>query len=248
MLLAERIELRPTIEQANYLNQAFGCKRHCYNQLLAHFPQEEVKWSKRAGYLKYKELQSEFEFYQEVSSRVTRNMIDDLDQAFEHFFRRVKNKEKAELPRFKKKNVKESFALRESAKFDVIGKKLRLKKLKTRIKMRQSLKLEGVAKQVTISKKAGKYFACILVETDSYQTQYTNRKKSVGVDLSIKHLATLSTGENFESNQYLKKNLKKLAKLQRNLFCKQKGSNRRARAKLKVAQLHYKIRNQRQAV
>ena len=56
--------------------------------------------------------------------------IDDLDNAFKHFFRRVKAKQKAGFPRFKKKDLRDSFALRESVKFDVIGRELRLEKLK----------------------------------------------------------------------------------------------------------------------
>ncbi|NVZ11833.1 transposase, partial [Allochromatium humboldtianum] len=53
MLIAHKIELRPTPEQAAYLNQACGARRHCYNQLLAHFSQPGVKWSKAAAYQHY---------------------------------------------------------------------------------------------------------------------------------------------------------------------------------------------------
>jgi|GEM_PF-5309486 len=42
--------------------------------------------------------------------------------------------------------------------------------------------------------------------------------------------------------------LKKLKKSQQQLSQKQKGSNRSARAKLKVAKLHFRISNQHQAV
>jgi putative transposase len=50
MLLAHKIELRPTPEQMVYLDKACGSKRHCYNQLLAYFSQPENKWSKNAAY------------------------------------------------------------------------------------------------------------------------------------------------------------------------------------------------------
>ncbi|WP_217807393.1 helix-turn-helix domain-containing protein [Methylomagnum ishizawai] len=36
MLLAHKIELRPTPEQAEYLDRACGSRRHCYNQSLAY--------------------------------------------------------------------------------------------------------------------------------------------------------------------------------------------------------------------
>ena len=97
MLLAHKIELRPTPEQREYLDKACGSRRHCYNQLLEHFSQKDEsgqwvnKWSKAAAYQYYiTVLRVKFPWYSEVSSRVTRNAIDDLDNAFKHFFRRCK--------------------------------------------------------------------------------------------------------------------------------------------------------------
>ena len=249
MLLAHKIELRPTPEQAVYLDKACGSRRHCYNQLLAHFSKPENKWSKTTAYQYYiKVIRKEFQWYSEVSSRVTRNAIDDLDNAFSHFFKRLKTKQKCGFPRFKKKDVRDSFALREKAKFDVVGRELRLEKLKTKIEMRQALRFQGTAKQVTISKRAGKYFASFLIETNEYNSNDTNRQASVGVDFGIKDLAVLSNGEIFAANQTLKTSLNKLAKLQKNLAKKVKDSNRRTKAKLKVQKLHFRIAKQRQAV
>ena len=106
MLLAHRIELRPTPKQAEYLDRACGSRRHCFNQLLAHFSREGVKWSKSAAYQYYiRILKPQFEWYNEVSARVTRNAIDDLDAAFKHFFRRIKAGQKPGFPRFKRKDI-----------------------------------------------------------------------------------------------------------------------------------------------
>ncbi|BBL77420.1 RNA-guided endonuclease InsQ/TnpB family protein [Methylomagnum ishizawai] len=248
MLLAHKIELRPTPEQAEYLDRACGSRRHCYNQLLAHFKQTGAKWSKWAAYQFYiGELRVRFPWYAEVSARVTRNAIDDLDNAFRNFFRRVKAGEKPGFPVFKKKGVHDSFALRESAKFDVEGRELRIEKLPTRIKMRQRPRFTGPTKQVTISKRAGKFYAAILVDTQDYDPKAPDGD-IVGVDFGVKSLAVLSTGETVPANQKLKAGLKRLARLQRNLSRKQKGSNHGARAKLKVAKLHARVSNQRKAV
>jgi len=138
--------------------------------------------------------------------------------------------------------------VRESAKFDCVGRELRLEKLKTKIEMRQPLRFQGTAKQITISKRAGKYFASILVETNDCNRNDNDRQASVGVDFGIKELAVLSTEKVFAANQKLKANLKKLAKFQRNLAKKIKGSNRRAKAKLTIAKLHFRIAKQRQAL
>ena len=247
MLLAHKIELRPTQQQADYLDRACGSRRHAFNQLLAHFNQDGVKWSKKVANEKYKELRLEFPWYAEVSQRVTRNTVDDLHNAFSHFFRRAKNGEKAGYPKFKKRGLHDSFSLREKPKFDVDGRTLRIEKLKTRIKMRQELRFTGTPCQVTISKRAGKYFASILVDTQDYDTKHPDQE-SVGVDFGIKDLATCSDGQTFAANQKLKHSLKRLAKKQRALSRKTKGSNRYAKAMQAVAKLHYRISNQRLAV
>lgn len=248
MLLAHKIELRPTVEQIQYLDMACGHRRHCYNQLLAHFSQKGNKWSKAAGYQYFmKVIRPAFPWYNEVSSRVTRNAIDDLDNAFRHFFRRVKTGQKPGFPRFKRRGVRDSFALREAEKFDADGRELRIEKLKTKIKMRQRVRFTGKAKQVTISKRAGKYFASILVDTNEYDPHDYNREAVGGVDLGIKELAVISNGTIFPANQCLKSNLNRLARLQRQLARKKKGSNRRAKAKSRVVKLHFQVARQRSA-
>ena len=115
--------------------------------------------------------------------------------------------------------------------------------------MRQRLRFDGQTKQVTISKRAGKYFASILVETEQYNPKDMNRQSRVGVDFGIKALATLSNGVVFGANQKLKASLKKLKIYPSTCEARgRKGSNHRARVKLKVAKLHFRISNQRQAV
>jgi putative transposase len=254
MLLAHKIELRPTPEQRDYLDRACGHRRHCYNQLLEYFSQKDEvgqwvnKWSKAAAYQYYiKVLRVEFPWYAEVSSRVTRNAIDDLDNAFKNFFRRVKNGEKQGFPRFKKRDHKDSFALREAEKFDVEYKQLRIEKLKTWIEMRQPVRFGGKLKQVTISKRAGKYFASFLIETIEYNPKDVDRQPSVGVDFGLKSLATLSNGESFPVSQPLKRSERKLKKSQKKLSRKVKGSNRRARAKLQLQKQHFRVVRQREA-
>ena len=86
------------------------------------------------------------------------------------------------------------------------------------------------------------------MDTDDYNPNDVDRQKSVGVDFDIKELAVLSTGKVFSANQKLKASLRQLAKRQRNLSKKVKGSNHRAKAKLWIQKRHVRIANQRQAV
>ena len=68
---------------------------------------------------------------------------------------------------------------------------------------------------------------------------------SIGIDLGIKDFCITSNGEKIENPKYLKKSLDKLAKLQRELSRKTKGSSNRNKARIKVARLHEHIANQR---
>lgn len=259
MLLAHKIEIRPTAAQADYLARACGSRRHCYNQLLAHFQQPGVKWSKAAAYQQFiAVIRPAFPWYNEVSGRVTRNAIDDLDNAFRHFWRRVNTnkpanpkaktfRERFGYPTFKKKGKAESFALRESGKFDVSGRTLRIERLPGRVKMRQPLRFAGKNKQVTISRQAGKFYASVLVETEDYNP-HAPEGEAVGVDFGVKSLAVLSDGTVFPANQKLKANLKRLKRRQRRLSRKRKGSNRSAKARRSLAKLHKRVADQRRAV
>lgn len=58
MLLAHKIELRPTPEQEQFLFQSVGVRRFTYNALLAHFKQDGVKWNKKAANDKLKDFES----------------------------------------------------------------------------------------------------------------------------------------------------------------------------------------------
>lgn len=251
MLLAHKIELRPTPEQEQFLFQSVGVRRFTYNALLAHFKQDSVKWNKKAANDKLKDLKSEHAWMQDVSARTSRNVIDDLDNAFKKFFKNVKAGKKPGFPKFKKKGVSDSFSIREQQKFDVNGRMLRIEKLKTRIIMRQRLRLNGTAKQCAVSFSGGRWFASILVdcaESPWNPIDTNTRKPSVGVDIGIKSLAVLSDGTEIPANQPLKRQLKKLAKLQKQFARQKKGSNRRSITKRKIARLHFFVTEKRKAV
>lgn len=251
MLLAHKIELRPTPEQEQYLFRSVGVRRFTYNTLLDHFKKDGVKWSKKAANSKLKEIKEEHVWMLDVSARTSRNVIDDLDNAFNKFFKNVKAGKKPGFPNFKKKGVRDSFSIRENPKFDVKDKTLRIEKLKTRIKMRQRLRLNGIAKQCTVSFKGGRWFASILVDCSDAPwrpIENATRKPSVGVDIGIKSLAVLSDGTEIPAATPLKRKLKKLKRLQRKFERQVSGSNRREITKRRISKLHFFVCEQRQAV
>jgi putative transposase len=190
----------------------------------------------------YKSLKQEFIFINDVSSRVSRNSVDDVEIAFRNFFsKRTKH------PQFKKKGIRDSFSIREKEKFSVKGRELRIEKFGSLIRMRNTLRFVGLPKQITVSKSGGKWFVSVLVDTQIQTTQ--KRKPScVGVDLGISTLATLSSGLKFVNDRVLTRQLKNLKNLQRRLSRKIRGSNNYKKLRLKISKLHYYIKCKRQAI
>ena len=105
---------------------------------------------------------------------------------------------------------------------------------------------DGRVLRMTISQHAGHWYASLTVERDDTSaTRKAPRGGTVGVDLGVKALATLSDGTVIENPRYLKKSERKLKKAQQALSRKAKGSNRRAKARVKVSRLHAHVANQR---
>src|SRR5699024_5149807 len=102
----------------------------------------------------------------------------------------------------------------------------------------------AVPSQVTVSKDAaGRYHISILVEETI--TEHPPTDAIVGVDAGITTLYTLSTGEKITNPRHEKKDRTRLAKAQRVLSKKAKGSANRAKARLKVARIHARIADRR---
>src|SRR5712692_5409955 len=97
---------------------------------------------------------------------------------------------------------------------------------------------------VTISKDgANRYFVSILVEDDIKRLAVVN--KMVGLDLGIRSMVALSTGERVGNPHYFAKDEQRLAKAQRRHAKKKKGSKNREKARLKVAKIHARIADRR---
>ena len=102
----------------------------------------------------------------------------------------------------------------------------------------------GKIGHITVTQtKTGKFFACIAVETAVAELPETG--KSVGIDLGIKDLLVTSDGRKYNNQRYLKQLEKQLARAQRRLSRKPKGSNRREKQRIRVAQIQERIANQR---
>jgi putative transposase len=246
MLKAYKYRLYPNKEQELYLQKTFGCTRFIYNKMLADriksYNENKDLDIKQIKYPTPSSYKVEYPWLKEVDSLALYNAKMNLYIAYKNFF---KNKAVG-FPKFKsKKDNHKSFTTNnQNGTVYIKENKIKIPKLKTMIKIKQHRQFSGLIKSCTISQKpSGKYFISMLVDTENIQLPKCDNK--IGIDLGIKEFAITSDGEFFSNPKYLKKSLKRLIKLQKNLSRKKKGSNNRNKARLKVAKLHEKIFNQR---
>jgi len=243
---AYQYRIYPTDEQKKIFAQTFGCARFIYNWALrlrtdAYYEhQERVSYADTSARLTDLKKQPEYTWLNDVSSVPPQQALRHLDRAFRNFF-----EGRAKFPTFKKKHGEQAAEYTTSA-FKWDGKQLTLAKMDTPLNIVWSRPLPKGAKPTTVTvtkDTAHRYFMSILVEEDIKPLPVVN--KQVGLDLGLKSLVILSTGEHVGNPKYFTKDEKKLAKAQRRLAKKKKGSKNRAKARLKVARVHAKIADRR---
>ena len=177
-----------------------------------------------------------------MDSLALANAQMNLDKAYKNFFR----DKSVGFPKFKsKKTNRFSYTTNnQNGTISVEESFVKIPKLRSKIKIVLHRQFKGLIKSATISKTpSNQYYISILVDTEN--TQLPKNGNSVGIDLGLKEFAVCSNGDRFDNPKNLRKYEKKLAKLQKDLSRKAKGSNNRYKARLKVAKLHQRIANQR---
>lgn len=243
---AYRFRFYPSPEQELILARTFGCARFAYNHMLRLRTDAWMQRQERIGYhessaaLTALKKQPEYAWLNEVSSVPVQQALRHLQTAFANFFAK-----RNRYPQFKRKDGPQSAEYTTSA-FKWDGQAIKLAKMEAPLDVRWSRPIPKAAKvtTVTVSKDpAGRYFVSLLCD-DAVASKPESDGK-VGIDLGLTHFAILSTGDKVAAPNTFRKNEAKLAKFQRRLAKKTKGSNRRKKAKLKVAKLHAKIADSR---
>jgi putative transposase len=192
--------------------------------------------------------QGELSWMYAVSKCAPQEALRNLDQAFAHFFRRVKEKRagrsvKVGFPRFKsKKNGLGSFRL--TGAIHIFDDAIQLPRLgRLRLKERGYLPASGIhLLSATVSEGGGHWFVSVQAEVETPDPEATG-KPAAGVDLGIRRLATVSDGTGIENPRALKSRLRKIKRLQRVVSRRQKGSANRRKAVAKLANAHLRVAN-----
>lgn len=247
MLKAYKYRIYPNNEQKIQLSKTFGCCRFVYNNTLVYRKEKYEKEKKsisKTDCNNYcnRELKKEYEWLKEVDKFALTNAIYNMDSAYQKFF-----KEKAGYPKFKSKHHKyKSYTTNftnNNITVDFENNKIKLPKLK-KVKVKLHRSFDGQIKSATISEvPSGKYYVSILVETNHKELSHTNC--NIGLDLGIADLCITSDGKKYKNPKIIRKYERILAKLQRQLSHKEKGSKNYNKARKKVALCYEKITNTR---
>ncbi len=245
-----KFRIYPNSTQTQQIQRTFGSCRYVYNHFLAkkreQYAEDKTTLSYNACSALMTSMKKEIEWLREVDATALQSSIRDLDTAYQNFFRRVKGGEKPGFPHFKsKKNNRKSYKTKKVGEnIAVLDKHIKLPKLGL-IKCKVSKQIEGRILNATVSQNpSGKYFVSVCC-TDVEVEPLPSTGAVVGVDLGLHDFAITSDGIKHPNHKHLRKSEKKLAKLQRQLSRKTNGSNRRNKARIKVARLHEKVANQR---
>jgi len=242
---AYKFRLYPNKQQEAMLDLTLETCRHLYNLALADrknaYEVEGVSrnYEDQAAMLTVEKKDGNFKG---VFSQVLQDALRRLDKSFKAFFRRVKAGEEPGYPRFKGQGWYKSFTYPQAG-FKLEGSKLTLSKIGS-IRIFKHREVEGKIKTCTIKKdKLGRWHAILVSEIED--VPQIESKTAIGVDVGLKNMVALSTGETVQYPRYYVRAEQKLAVAQRDLSRKKKGSSNRRKAKIKVARLHQKIQNHR---
>lgn len=244
VLKAYKFRIYPNLDQQTKLNKTFGCARFVWNALTANF--NAYGGEHYVEKLTTTHLKEKFEFLGEVSAAALQQKSMDFNATKEQFFNKNR-KSKIGIMKFKKKNVsRESYRLpNQKFKLDQDNQTIRLEKIgSVPVVLDRTIPEDADYRSVTVSKTpSGKYFVSVLVKINVTLAPLTG--KSVGIDLGLKDLFILSNGDVINNPRWFRESQSKLARAQRHLSRKTKGSNRYNKQRVKVARLHEKVVNQR---
>jgi putative transposase len=179
------------------------------------------------------------EWLAQVPATCLTQCLRDQDAAFRNFLAR-----RARYPRFKRKSTSGSLRFQDVGAAWARGI-VSLPKLGA-LKLAESLPEVERPDLATLSRDAaGRYHVSFCAQVESSLLPITHRV--VGVDLGLRNLATLSTGEKIPNPKRYHARLRYLRQQQRCLARRQTSSRRREKQRLRVARAHARARQERQA-
>ena len=259
---AYKTELKPNNKQRTALLQHAGSARWAYNWGLT-----QVKAAVAAGtkipsaITLHKQLvilkhisaeQGGHSWLKDCSITVTNEALRALERAVWDCLNQKKTGNQKGFPQYKSRKRDGIGSFKLIAPSSCSGRNIKLPKLgQFRLKEAGHLPECGPVKgktaanikllSTTVSERAGHWFVSVAVEEEIGDPQPNPSLPILGCDVGSRKLAVTSDGSIYQNPKALTRSLKQLARLQRAVSRKIKGSKNQEKAKKRVATLHYKI-------
>jgi putative transposase len=251
VLVRYRYRLYPSPGQRRSLARVFGCARVVYNDCLrlreeCNAAGEKISDSEvQRRVITLAKPKPEREWLAEVSSVALVQACNDARRAYRNWFDSLSGHRQGHRvgrPVFRRKHGRQSIRLTRNG-FSLRGRRLYVAKV-GRIKVRWSRPLPNLPSSVTVIREPdGRYYASFVVERQPAPLPPSGHE--AGIDVGLNRLAVTSDGEIIGNPRFLRAKQRHLAKAQRALSRKQKGSANRAKARHRVAVVHRKVRETR---
>lgn len=265
MIKAHKIRLNPTPEQEQYFYRASGIARLAWNWALEEYHRMKAKglkadWNEIKKEFR-RQIDSSFPFVRDVTKCAPEQAISDLRQSIStyHKVKKANPESKVRFPKRRKRSKKVGGFGLANDKFSIDGHTVKLPKMNEvqpqedgselivkidpSVNMTEQVRFNGKIMSGRVVEKAGRWYLVVTVEVKGEPTISPALRLAVGIDFGLSKFATLSNGEVSETQAYLRRSEDKLARLQRGLFRKKKGSKNRTKWKGRVARLHERIAN-----
>ena len=240
---AFKYRIYPNKSQKELLSKTFGCVRVIWNANVESFNSYDKDNNPKPKIITKSDLVIDRPWLNEVSAAAIQQKIRDFQETSKQFFSKIRKK-KINRPSFKKKSGNQSYRL-PNQKFSLCNNRIRLEKIGW-VKMSIDRDIPEGSKilSCTISSNCcGQYFVSVLVDTLIPHKCKTG--KTVGIDLGLKSFATLSDNIVIDNIKFFREKQSEIAKIQKHLSRKKKGSNRYKKNKFRIARLHNKVANKR---
>lgn len=240
-----KVRLYPNKAQRDALAVTFGCVRWIYN---AGLELCQTRFKETGKQPTYHELQNVFmpqakadhPWLKDANSQSLQVSLQNLAAAFDAFFAKA-----ARYPRFKGKRDTQSAAYYSSTyvseRRDNGWGKVRIPKI-GHIRARLHRAVLGTVKHITVTlDRAGRYWATLTVADGVDVAPAAPTDTALGIDLGLRHFATLSTGEKIDNPRHLRRAEKNLKRKYQQHARKQAGSRNKEKARLKLARAHARV-------
>jgi putative transposase len=238
---AYKVRLKTNLETETILSCFCGSARFLWNKCLAMNLErlekgQRILWyPELAFWLTLWKRSDEYGFLKDCPSQVLQQKLMDLDRAFRDCFDRSQPLKR--LPVFKKKGRGDGIRFPQGFKID--NRRIFLPKIGW-IGFHRSQDLEGNVKNITITRKADKWYASVQIEQELEIGKHPSNSE-IGIDAGIACFAAFSDGTLIKGVNSFRKHEDALAREQRKLARKEKGSQNWKKQKRKISRLHHTI-------